>query len=568
MSDEQHRESRTLDALKKPLKQALWVVVGFSAAINLLMLALPLYSLQVLDRVVSSGSHETLLMLTVLITFLLLAFGVFSALRDMVLSGVSRWLDGQLNGLLVYSALDDAAIKQRRLPSQNLQDLETVKRFIYGPALKTFCDAPWSIVFLIVIYMIHPYLAILTGVCSGIIFGIAYLNEKLVTKRQQRVSQKTRAATQQLDQFTSNVSTIRAMRMHETLKSIWNAVHKQALQQKHMAQVSSAWTSNSAKTFRMIVQMLTTGLGAYLTLQGQMTVGGMIAASILASRVLAPFEVAIMAWAECINARSSYKILRKVVQHQDEQEETPMNLPEPKGELAFENVSFRYREGEKPVLQGVSFSIKPGEVLAVIGPSASGKSTLAALAAGIYPPVSGHVRFDGADIARLNQQEMGAHIGYLPQAIELFHGSIKQNIARMALQPSEDEVIAAAQATNTHKLILGLPQGYETMLSPHASNLSAGQKQRVGLTRALYQSPRLLILDEPDAHLDDEGNLALIKALKEAKKKKMAVIVITHHPSLLKVCDNALVLNKGRVADYDTVEAISAKYRPAPKKKA
>lgn len=399
------------------------------------------------------------------------------------------------------------------------------------------------------------------------VLGIAYISEKYVRKPQEVAGELSGTEMYQIDSFHRNSMTIKAMRMADSIKEKWSAVHEKLAVQKDEVQSKSAVISNSAKSVRMIIQMFVTCIGAYLVLGNQMTMGGMIAASILSSRVLAPFEVAIGAWAQFVNFRKSYRSIKDVTQKSLDNDTTPTKLPEPKGNVLFENVSFKFdTKSTDYVLQGISLKISAGEVVAVIGPSASGKTTLASLMLGIWKPTIGNVRLDGANVVDMTNSEYGEYIGYLSQNIEFFDGSVKENIARMNNKINDEEVIRAAQITGNHEMILGLPNGYETQIGRGGHNLSSGQKQRLALTRALYGQPKLLVLDEPNSNLDERGDAALVEAVKYAKQSKITTIIITHRPAILDVCDKALVINNGKIMDYGNVEFIQKKFQQRRKK--
>lgn len=553
---------KNLDYIKQNIKNAFWVIAILSAVINILMLVLPIYSLQVLDRVISSGSRETLLMLTILVGALLVFFGVFSSIRDFVMSSAAKWLDAKISPHLVNQTYDQVVMETKRLPSQNLRDFEAIKNFMASPALKAIFDAPWSIVFLLVLFLIHPYLAAITLIAGVVILLIALLSEKNLKQPQERANELYGSEMYHVDSFHKNSMTIKALRMNNEIKKRWMEIHNNLTEQKKLVSSKSNLVSNSAKSFRMIIQMLITGIGAYLVLQQEMTVGGMIAASILSSRVLAPFEVAISAWTQLVTVRKSYKNIKEVSISSLTHSATQMKLPEPKGEVSFKNMSFKFDpKSQDFVLQGINLKIEAGESLCVIGPSASGKSTLAALMLGIWKPNIGSVRIDGAEISQIEDEDYGQYLGYLSQNIEFFEGTVKENIARMSSEIDDKKVLQAAKISSTHEMILGLPNGYETIIGKSGHNLSSGQKQRLALARAFYGNPKLIVLDEPNSNLDEIGDMALVKAIKYAKSQKVTIVVITHRPAILDICDKALVINQGKIMDYGDVKTIKKKFQ-------
>lgn len=547
-------ESPTItDRLWRGMRPAAWQVMLFSFVLNMLMLALPIYSLQVLDRVMVSHSLETLLMLTVIASLCVVMFWYLSVVRDRLLLSMRHHVDVQLSGTLMYRHVDAA---QELRPSAVLGDLETLKNFLTGPALKSLCDAPYTVIFLLVLYLIHPVLAVFTLLSGMIILGLAMWNEKATRKGQEEVQVRQQYTTRQLDRFTDNRASIHAMRMQSTLKQRWQEAHthKTGLQE-HM-QIRSAWIQHGTKGLRMLIQMLITCIGGYLTLQAEMTVGGMIAGSILAGRALAPFETLISTWVQVIHTRSAYHRLNAYVALPEAPK--AMELPTPEGSILLEDVSFTYPHATKPVLHDIRFTLNPGEVLVIIGKSGSGKSTLASLIAGIHKPSHGCVRLDGADISQMTGSETGQHIGYVSENVELFDGTVKENIARMQGSAEDAAVIEAAQLTDTHAMILQLPDGYHTRIGEGGMQLSAGQKQRIALARALYGKPKLLVLDEPNAHLDEAGEAAFIRAMTHAKQQKITTVIITHKPTTLDISDKLLVLVEGSVQQFGTTEKIKA----------
>lgn len=535
----------------------------FSLCMNVLMLALPLYSLQVLDRVLSSHSLETLLMLSMLAIGCFIMFGIFSTLRSVVLSRVAEWLDTEMSPKLLDFSVRRATVLQGASGSQALRDLATIKNFINGPGIGSLFDAPWAIIYLGIIYLIHPALGTVALVGGIILMGLAMLTEVTTRRLFSKGSKAAIQSMQTAEMATRCGEVIEAMGMMGKVTRFWENQNNHARSLQARANQRSTLIVSISRISRMVMQVGIMGTGAYLTLQNQMSVGGMIAASILTGRALAPFEAAIGVWKSLIAARDGYRRIQRGLDKLPDMRGT-MRLPEPEGRLVVENLVFRPQTAERPILRGLNFRLEPGEILGVIGPSAAGKSTFAKLVTGIWPATSGAIRLDGADVYKWNREDFGQYIGYLPQDVELFPGTIKDNIARMDTQAPAEAVIAAAKDAGVHELILRLPRGYETEVSLGTLSLSPGQRQRIGLARALYGYPRFLVLDEPNSNLDGDGERALIQALRLAKSRGVTTVMIAHKPSLVGTVDKVLMMRDGMVESFGPRAEILQKYvRPA-----
>jgi PrtD family type I secretion system ABC transporter len=531
----------------------------FSLCINVLMLALPIYSLQVLDRVMSSRSMETLLMLTVIVIIGLVFYSVFYAIRNQVLFSVSEWLDKEVSPLLLADAVVKSSLGGYVSASQHQRDMGTIRNFITGPA-STLMDAPWTFIFILVIYLINPMLGFLTVVGLIILLVFAYLNE-MVTRQQLDAASKEQINSNFLaDVAGRNAEAIEAMGMMENVRIAWQ-VHQDAASEHTLNANRRGNVIQSVSRFlRLVMQIAITGVGGYLALQNELTVGGMIASSILVGRALAPFEGAITMWKSWVGARDSYNRLNESLHSSRTLDRGTLELPRPQGVLTVENLIYT-PAGAPSIIKGISFNLPAGVSVGIIGPSAAGKSTLSKLIVGLLPPTHGTVRLDGAETFKWNRANFGQYVGYMPQAVDLFTGTIKDNVARMDKNASIESVIEACKMAECHEMILRLPHGYETKVNPRMNSLSPGQRQRIGLARALYNNPVFVLLDEPNSNLDGDGERALLLAMQRMKQAGMTSIVVAHRPSVVSNVDYLLVLKGGTIERFGTPEDILKNYQ-------
>lgn len=530
-----------LDNTLHRLKPVAHCVGWVSFFINLLILPMSIYSLQVMDRVMSTGSIPTLLWLTVIMLVMFAVTGLLQALRSMVLIGAADWLYDRIAEVALPQVLAQAVTGGKG--AQHMRDAASLKQFFAGNAFIALLDAPWSILYIIGLFIIHSTLGFLVTAGAVLLILLAWINEVSMRSMVKEAGGMQMRGLQELELATRNAEVTEAMGMSRALAARWKSMQKEAASLQASAGNRSAVIQGFTKFIRLALQILVTCAAAYLAVHGNVTVGAIIAASILASRALAPFEVAISSWKSFTEARAAYARLKAVFQaaHQED----AMSLPPPLGNLAVEQAGYAIQGMERPLLKNISFALERGDILGIIGASGSGKSTLARLILGVYPLSSGAVRLDGADVYRWPKHEFGSYVGYLPQDVELFGGSIKDNIARFGENASPESIVQAAQLAGAHELILRLPQGYDTDIGASGVRLSAGQRQRIGLARAFYGEPRLLILDEPDANLDDIGQQALLFALNEAKNRGITTLLITHRKSLLAHVDKLLLLREG-----------------------
>lgn len=529
-------------------KRAFFNIGLFSAVINLLMLAPALYMLQVYDRVLASGNQMTLLMLTLMILGLFGLMGALEWVRSQVVIRLGTQMDMRLNQR-VYDAAFEAQLRTGSpAAAQALNDLTSLRQFATGNALFAFFDAPWFPVYLFVIFMFSPWLGLLALGGAVLLMLLAWVNQHVSQAPLKAASELSVQATQQASAHLRNAEAIEAMGMLDTLRGRWLAQHTAFLAQQNLASEKTATVSAWSKGVRLALQSLVLGLGALLAVQGQITAGMMIAGSILMGRVLSPIDQLIGVWKQWSSARLAYQRLEALL-HSYPARTQRMALPAPRGELAVEQLSASAPGTRRATLANLSFTLPAGQVLGVIGPSGCGKSTLARLLIGVWQPLAGKVRLDGAELSQWDKHQLGPHLGYLPQDIQLFAGTIAQNIARFA-EVDADKVLAAAQLAGVHQLILQLPEGYETRLGEGGAGLSGGQKQRIGLARALYGLPAVIVLDEPNSNLDEAGEQALLQAIAQLKQHKRTLILITHKPNVLTLTDQLLILREGQLQAF------------------
>jgi PrtD family type I secretion system ABC transporter len=533
----------------------------FSFCASLFMLALPLYSLQVLDRVLSSHSIETLLMLTLIIGTGIIFYGMFSALRTSLLNQVGHWLDYALAPKLLEDAITKSSLGQYVSAAQHQRDLGQIKSFISG-GLGTLMDVPWSMVFLLVIYLISPALGFLTVVGMVVLIAFGVINEYATKKITEQSSEGMLKSNILADTASRNAEAVETMGMMGNIIAHWQRFQKPAGEYAERGAARANMVQSIAKIVRLFLQIAVTGIGAWLALHNEITVGGMIASSILVGRALAPFEQAIALWKSFLSARESYHRLNSALATATQLERGTLELPEPEGHISVENLIYTPPKAA-PIIKGVTFRISAGESLGIIGPSAAGKSTLSKLIMGLLPPSHGAARLDGAETFKWNRANFGKYVGYMPQQVDLFSGTIKDNIARMDLDAPMDKVIHAAQMAGVHDMILRLPNGYETQYDQMRYSLSPGQRQRIGLARALYGNPKFVLLDEPNTNLDGDGERALLGALTRMKQAGITFIVVAHRPTIVSMVDKILVLKAGTVERFGPRDEVLRMYTPA-----
>jgi PrtD family type I secretion system ABC transporter len=558
-------KSDFLKLLKESLKKGIFYILIFSSIINLLMLMLPLYSLQVFDRVLSSGSIPTLTALSLIAIFCFFLYSIFNSVREYILIKISSWLDEKLNDRIFKLSVNHSSLSGQKMNSKFLSEANSVKSFVTSPAIFSVFDLPWSFVFIFVIYLISPQIALLVIVGAIILFALTYYKDFKTKPQIMKTSEIAHKNLKRGDEFIRNAEVIEAMGMFSSTYKVWKDEHNHIQERNSNTAYLSSKLNSISKCIRMILQIAIIGLGTYLALNKQMTFGGIIACSILAGKALAPFDAIMSIWAQYGNFKDSYARLKSFLISADERP-LATNLGKPKGDIATEKIVFFKPGTMQPIIKGIDIKITAGDVIGVIGPSGSGKSTLIKLLAGIYKPNMGITRLDGGDMQNRNREDVGKYIGYLPQSVDLLTGTIKQNISRFDEAATDEDVVNAAKKTGVHELILSLPQGYDTIIGEGFVELSGGQKQRVGLARAFYGSPSLVFLDEPNANLDQVGEMMLLRAITIAKQENITLMMISHKPSIINIVSKILVLQDGLVTDFGEKNEIMAKYTNAARK--
>ncbi|MDC7702722.1 type I secretion system permease/ATPase [Vogesella indigofera] len=529
-------------------RKAFFRLGAFSAVINLLMLLPSVYMIQVYDRVLHSRNETTLLMLTVITVALFMVMAALELVRSQTLIRVGNHLDMSLNHRVFTAAFEQNLRKSSGNAAQSIHDLTTLRQFLTGNGLFAFFDAPWAPIYLVVCFLFHWQLGVFVLVGMLILVFMTYLTEKLTKEPLAEANRAAIAAGNYANNNLRNAEVIESMGMLPALRDRWFRFQGRLLEKQTEASDKAARINAVTKFIRISMQSTVLGLGAILVLENEISGGMMIATSILMGRALQPVELAIGTWKQLISARAAYQRLEELLETYPARG-SQMSLPRPVGQIGVENVIAVPPGAPAAVLKGLTFAINPGEVVGVVGPSASGKSTLARVLVGIWPTQAGKVRLDGADVFQWNKDELGPHIGYLPQDIELFQGTIAENIARFG-EIDSDKVIDAAKRAGVHDMILRLPQGYETMLGEGGGSLSGGQKQRIGLARAMYGNPAIIVLDEPNSNLDDIGEQALVRAIAGLKATGTTVILITHRTSIINSVDKLLVLRDGTISFF------------------
>ena len=556
-----------------PLKRALaacrksfCTVAGFSLVMSLLALAVPLYMAQVYDRVLGSGSLDTLLMLTLICVAALALYALLDGLRTAILGRVGVRFEADLGGPLLAAAIRIAS-RGARSDVQALRDLSQLRTFIGGPALTTIFDLPLAPLFALIVFLIHPLLGLATLSAAAVLFLLTLANQKLSAMPLHVGSRALLEAAARAQSYVDNAETVHALGLYPEAVLRWGAGNLAALKSALAAGACNSTFSAASRFIRLLMQIALLGIGAYLTLEKEITGGMIFAASIIGARALQPVEGMIGAWRSFVQARQCFNRVRQLLEGAGDFVPR-MSLPAPRGRLAVEGLSYRPTASARPILEDVSFSLAPGEALGLVGPAGAGKSTLARLIIGAIEPSSGKVRIDGADMGHWNRDELGRYIGYLPQHPEFFPGTIADNIARLSAAATDQAIGDAAQLSGAHDLILRLPQGYATELGGAGMELSGGQKQRIGLARAFFGAPVLIVLDEPNSNLDAEGDAALNRALAGARAKGVTVILVSQRPSTIEAVDKILVLAEGRIKAFGPRDVILPRIAPGYGRKA
>ncbi|MGO4914334.1 type I secretion system permease/ATPase [Pseudogemmobacter sp. W21_MBD1_M6] len=533
-----------LRAIRKESRGLYWTVAVFSFFVNLLMLTGPLYMLQVYDRVLGSRSVETLMALSILVAFLYGMMGILDFTRARILARIGARFQSRLDQRVFAAVLNRSAISQSGTVPNALRDLESVQRLLSSPVLTALFDIPWTPFFLFGILIFHPWMGILAILGGVLLITITILNQWATKQPMQNANQSLVTAELLSEQLRSEAEMVHSLGMRGAAFERWNRVRAHSLDQSILSSDRTGMFTATSKTLRLFLQSAMLGLGAYLVLKGELTAGAMIASSILLGRALAPIELAIGQWAVVQRASKGWASLSELLSV------TPKDgprtkLPVPKARLEVHQATIIPPGDKQAALRMVSFSLQPGQAMGVIGASGAGKSTLARALTGVWRPAGGTIRLDGATLDQYDPDVLGSYIGYLPQRVQLFDGTIKENIARLQSNPDDAAVVKAAKKAAAHEMILKLPDGYDTRVSVAGGRLSGGQVQRIGLARAMYGDPVILVLDEPNSNLDNEGSMALNAAIKDMKAEGKSVMIMAHRPSAIQECDTLLVLDGG-----------------------
>jgi PrtD family type I secretion system ABC transporter len=520
----------------------------FSFCINLLCLAPAIFMLQVFDRVLTTNSQETLLVLLAGTAVAMLIMLLLDFVRQGMQTVLGTLVEERLAPPVVATLVARAARAPHTASAEGLRDVAALKTLFASNGLTALFDAPWAPLYIALIWAFHPALGWGALAAVALMLALAWLNDRFSRRALAGLQADGRRAGQYVESSLRNAEVLQALGMTDALLARWRALQDQVASMHLRAARAGMLFSALARFSRQAIQILMLALGAWLVLTGQASAGIMIATTVLLGRAIQPVEQLVGSWRMLADSRAAYRRLESLARD-FAPERAQLALPQPRGALAVDALSLRAPGSDKPILYHVALSLAAGESLAILGPSAAGKSTLARLLTGVWAPSTGTVRLDGSDVAYWPRHHLGPWIGYVPQDVELFDGSVADNIARLA-KPDDAAVVAAAQRAEAHEMILSLPQGYDTEVGEHGLRLSPGQRQRVALARALYGSPRLVVLDEPNSNLDGAGEVALARAVAGLRNDGVTTIIVTHRPSLVAHVDKILVLEGGRVKRF------------------
>ncbi|MEQ9694529.1 type I secretion system permease/ATPase [Shimia sp. SDUM112013] len=547
-----------LRAVRRESRSLYWAVGIFSFFANLLMLTGPLYMLQVYDRVLGSRSEETLIALSLLVAFLYGTMGILDFARGRIMARVGARFQTRLDRRVFDAVVRKSAIKPDERSQTGLQDLESVQRLMSAPVLMSVFDMPWTPFFLAGIAIFHPWLGILAIAGGTILVVVTLLNQLTTRKPVMKANMAAHHSEMISQQIRTEAEMVQAMGMQTAAFDRWQVARTKALDENVAAADLGGGFTATTKTFRMFLQSAMLGLGAYLVLLNELTPGAMIAGSILLGRALAPIELAIGQWPMVQRAMKGWGNL-EILLSEVPPSKPKTALPAPKANLDVQQLTVVPPGDSQAALRMITFTLRPGEALGVIGQSGAGKSTLARALTGVWRPAGGKVRLDGASLEQYDPDVLGQYIGYLPQRVQMFEGTIAENIARLSKQPDPEKVVAAAKKAAAHDMIVKLPEGYDTRISANGGRLSGGQIQRIGLARALYSDPVILVLDEPNSNLDNEGSQALNQAIRVMKSEGKSVLIMAHRPAAIQECELLLVLDNGMSTAFGPKEEVMQK---------
>lgn len=557
-------DKNELSEVLSQYRRSIRSVGAFSAVINILALVPSLYMMQVYDRVMTSQNSTTLAVLTLVTLGLLLVSALLDASRTFVLVRIGVRFDSVVNLRIFTAAMDHYLKSGQQLASQSMRDLTTMRQFLTGPGLIALFDVPWLPIYLAVLYMFDFWMGVLATVGAAVSLLLTWINDKSSSGPLKEASDLASKSGRVADENVRNAEVIEAMGMLGSFTRRWRADHLKFLALQAIASDKAGLWGSFSKNFRVFLQSAALGLGAYLALKQEITPGMMIAGSILMGKALGPLDQLIATYKQSSAAKISYFRLLELLE-QSPAKTRGLPLPAPKGDLSFESVSVGPPALDQPILTNATFRIPAGSIVGLVGPSGAGKSTLARAMIGVWKPKSGTVRIDGADLHTWDRERLGPHLGYLPQDVELFEGTVAENICRFATDIKPEDIISAAQQAGVHELILRLPKGYDTPLGPQGVGLSGGQRQRIGLARALFGNPVLIVLDEPNASLDDAGIHALNSAILGASQRGATVVLVTHRTDLLKMTHQIMVIQAGQITKHGPTAKVleSLQVRPA-----
>ncbi len=539
-----HNVKSNLSHIFRACRRGFFYTLGLSCLINILMLTIPIYMLQVFDRVIPSQSFDTLVYLTMIAVFAVIVLGMLDVARTLIMTRIGTWIDNQLSPIALARSIDHTLLGGN-YGAQSLADITNIRQFLSSSSIYAFFDAPWIFIYLTVIFMLYIPLGLIATLGGVILFLLTLLNERVSRVPLHKANILHMQNQTSIQNHLKNAESIQAMGMISALTKHWFTKNDDVLMLQTEASDRSGMVLSVSKVVRMTLQILILGAGAYYVVSGEISSGAMLASSIILSRALAPIEQSIGVWKQAVTSKQAYHRLQQYFRA-PEVPRSDLQLPKPKGLVTVENLLYVPVGSNKAILNHINFTLKPGESLAIIGRSGSGKSTLARLLIGVWVPSSGSVRLDGADIYEYSRDEIGHHIGYLPQGMTLFPGSVKENIARMG-DIDDNKVIAAAKFVNAHDMILHFEHGYEAATDTYS--LSGGQRQWVGLARAFYGLPRFVILDEPESNLDQQGLLALEVTLKRAKAAGITLVMVTQRPSCAAFCEHIMTVEHGQITN-------------------
>ena len=530
------------------LSKCFWHCLIFSCVINILSLALPIYSMQVLDRVLGSSSIETLIYLSIIIFSALCAMTLLTNVRDSAFQFVANSFEKKLSGITFKQNIK--ACTKTNVGSIYLRDLSVIKSFITSPNLALMFDFPWVIIFLAVIFYIHWILGFVILSFTIALAVMAFFNQRILRADSEKLNELQSTINRKLELLTNNSEVIIGNGMTSNVNARYNKDLAELKIQETLVKKKSKTITTIVKTLRYGMQIAITFISAVLIIQGKMSAGAYIAVSIISSKVLAPFDATPAIFQSLVALKKSYERLKKIFDHLPNYDRT--SLPEPKGEIICDQLFYNVQN--LTIIKGISFKVDEGEIIGIIGKSGSGKTTLARLLTGIFEPIRGRILLDSSPLNLWREDQIGKYIGYMPQDVELFQATIKENIARFDEDAKDEDIVGAAMKAGVHQLIMSFPQGYETSIG--MMNISAGQRQRIALARAFYGNPKILVLDEPNSNLDIEGENALLQAIANAKQNRITIFVISHKPSILKVTDKIMVIQDGELKAFEVTDKV------------